>query len=257
MFLCLDVGNSQIFGGIYDGEHFVHKFRFNSKQAWSSDLLGMNLKMYCREHDIESVDVDAVLVCSVVPSLDHHIKNASLKYFKQDPFFIKAGVKTGISVSKFKSPTEIGADIIAGCVAVCDKYPKKNCIIVDLGTATTICAINDKKEFLGGVIISGVKTQLDSITIAAEKLFTVEIEKPEKCIGLNTTHSMQSGAYFGHLGSLKEIIKRISNECFAGKKTKVIGTGGFAKIFGGESLIDHIESELVLNGLVKIFKLNS
>jgi type III pantothenate kinase len=256
MLLCLDVGNTQIYGGIYNGKKFIHFFRFNTKQGWSSDQLGLHFKMFCNEHSIDSKKIEAVLVSSVVPSLDHHIKNASLKYFQKEAFFLKAGVKSGISLSKYKNPSEIGADLIASAVGVAKIYPQTNVLVVDMGTATTITAINSKKEFIGGVIIPGIQTQVDSITKSAEKLFAVEIKNPGKYTGTNTTHCLQTGIYYGHLHSVKGIVKNMAKECFGSSDFKVIGTGGFARLYETERLFDAFLADLVLIGLLEVYKLN-
>jgi len=256
MLICIDVGNTQIHGGIHNGSEFTHSFRFNSKQGWSADQLGMTIKSFLAENGLSKSEIKGIVVGSVAPSLDHHLQNASIKYFGLEPYLLKAGSKTGISLSKFKAPLEVGADLIAGCVAVADLHPNENCIITDLGTATTVVAIDANKAFLGGVIIPGVQTQCKAISEAAEKLFHVEINKPDTCIGLTTSHSIRSGIYYGHLGALKEVIARLNKECFKGQKSKVIATGGFAKLFKEESVFDEIVDNLVLLGLLKVYEKN-
>ncbi len=256
MFLCLDVGNSQIYGGFYAIKKFKNFFRLNTKQGWSSDQLGLLFKMFCYENQIDVKKIKGILVSSVVPSLDYHINNACLKYFGMEAFFLKSGVKTGISVSKFKHPTEIGADLIAAAAGVAKLFPAENALIIDMGTATTITALNSKKEFLGGVIIPGIQTQVDSITQSAEKLSNVEIKNPEKYTGTTTTHSLQSGIYYGHMHAVKGIVKNMAKECFGSDDYKIIGTGGFARLYETERLFDAFLADLVLIGLVEVWGLN-
>src|SRR3954470_19042040 len=109
MYLCLDVGNSQIHGGFFNDDKLIIDFRLNTKQGWSSDQLGIFLTSFCGIHDIDYTKVEKIGICSVVPSIDHHLRNAALKYFKREAFFIKSGVKTGVLVNRYKNPNEIGA----------------------------------------------------------------------------------------------------------------------------------------------------
>lgn len=256
MYLCLDVGNSQIHGGFFENDKLVIDFRLNTKQGWSSDQLGIFLTSFCSAHNINPAHVKRIGISSVVPSIDHHLKNAALKYFKQEPFFIKVGIKTGISVNRYQNPNEIGADLIAGAASGISLFPNTNLFIIDMGTATTIISVNATKEFLGGIIIPGVATQVASLSRDAEKLFTVDIKKPESYLGRTTAHCIQSGIYFGHLGTLRTLITNLKTEVFQGKPCITLATGGFASMYRNESIFDHLISDLILQGIIKIMKLN-
>lgn len=256
MYLCLDVGNSQIHGGIFHKEKLKHDFRLNTKQAWSSDQLGIMLRAVLREKDIDHSLIEKVAVSSVVPSVDHHLKNACIKYFSKAPFFIKAGVKTGLSVNRFKNPNEIGADLIASAVCAMEDFPGQNLIIVDMGTANTICAINSDKEFMGGIILPGTSTQMNSLVSSAEKLFSIDIEKPKMHLGKTTASALQSGVYYGQLGAIKYLIDNTASEVFGGKKYITIGTGGFSRMFKSENVFNHIVPDMVLRGILKILSAN-
>lgn len=256
MYLCLDVGNSQIHGGIFHNGKMKLDFRLNTKQGWSSDQLGVMLRAVLREKNIQHESIEKVAISSVVPSIDHHLKNACIKYFSKAPFFVKAGVKTGLSVNRFKNPNEIGADLIASAVCAADDFPDHNLIVVDMGTANTICAINKDREFLGGIITPGTNTQMDSLISSAEKLSAADIEKPKTYLGKTTTNCLQSGIYYGQLGAMKYLINNSINETFKGQKTLVVATGGFSRMFKNEEIFDHIVPDLVLRGILKILAMN-
>ncbi len=257
MLLCIDAGNSQIYGGFFVDGKVINSFRLNTKLGWSSDQLGIFLRSFCHEHGVDVATVTTIAISSVVPSLDYHLNNAALKYFKCIPLFVKAEVKTGIDVSKFEGHREIGADLICSAVGAIEQFPDKNLFIVDMGTASTIIAISKSKEFLTGVIVPGLALQASSLVSAAEKLFSVEMVKPERCMPTNTAESIQVGLYYSHIGGLKYLMKKLAQGCFKDEEYLVIGTGGYSRLFEDIALFDHVEPDLILSGLVKIVELNS
>ncbi|KKB96344.1 hypothetical protein SZ25_00557, partial [Candidatus Arcanobacter lacustris] len=151
---------------------------------------------------------------------------------------------------------EIGADLICNAVGALNHYPDQNLLIVDLGTATTISVVNKSKEYLTGVIIPGVKTQVESLALSAEKLFSVELIKPKNMAPKSTIESIQTGIYYSHLGGVGLLLEKLSTACFNDEKYLVIGTGGFSRLFSNAKLFDTIDSDLTLKGLVKIIELN-
>ena len=258
MMLCLDVGNTQIYGGCHDGKEITHRFRINTKRGWSSDEVGVFLRSYLREQAIEPTSVKKISICSVVPSINYSLRSACIKYFDIDPFIIQLGVKTGLVVNKYKNPHEIGADIVTGCVAAMNLKPGRNIIVADLGTATTIAAVNSDREFKSGVILPGIKTQADSLSLAAEKLSSIDIIAPSTVTGTSTSHAIQSGIYYGHLAAIRELSKQIAKEVFGNANDFItIGTGGFAILYNESKVFDLIEPDLILNGLVIIEKMNN
>lgn len=152
MVLCLDVGNTQIHGGVFNKEELILQFRRTSRQHYSSDELGVFFRTVLRENNIEPEVIKRISVCSVVPDINHSLRSACLKYFRTEPFFLKPGVKTGLKI-KYRNPLEVGTDRIANAIAVTHLYPNKNIIVVDFGTATTFCVISKSKEYLGGIIL--------------------------------------------------------------------------------------------------------
>lgn len=247
MILSLDVGNTQIYGGVFEGEKMLIAFRKNSKSGSSSDEVGIFLRTVIKENGLDPKKIQKIVLCSVVPDVIYSLKGACQKYFGINPFILQAGVKTGLKI-KYRNPLEVGADRIANAVAATQMHPQKNLVIVDLGTATTFCAITADRDYLGGSIIAGLKLSMESLEAKTAKLPSVEIVSRTEALGLSTVESLQSGLYYGHLGAMREIINRISQECFKGEKPFVIGTGGFSSLFEKEKIFDQIAPDLVLKG---------
>ncbi len=260
MILSLDVGNTQIYGGVFKGkigeEKMLISFRRGSKQGFSSDEVGVFLRMVIRENGIDPAEIKQIVLCSVVPEVVYSLRGACQKYFNINPFILQAGVKTGLKI-KYRNPLEVGADRIANSIAATQLYPGKNLILVDLGTATTFCAVSSEKDYLGGSIIAGLKLSMESLEAKTAKLPSVEIVSRNNTLGLSTVESLQSGLYYGHLGSMREIIKRISEECFKNDCPIVIGTGGFSSLFEKEKIFDAIIPDLVLKGNLIALDLNT
>jgi type III pantothenate kinase len=166
-------------------------------------------------------------------------------------------VKTGLKI-KYRNPLEVGADRIANSIAGTHLYPDKNLLIVDFGTATTFCAVTREKDYLGGVIIAGLKISMEALETKTAKLPSVEIVSMREALGRSTVESIQSGLYFGQVGTVKEILQRLTKECFADtEKPVVLATGGFAGLFEKEKIFDDIVPDLVLKGLNLALRLNS
>jgi type III pantothenate kinase len=247
MILCIDVGNSHTYGGVFDGEEIRLRFRHTSKVS-TSDELGIFLKSVLRENNCSSEVITQIGICSVVPQLDYSLRAACLKYFSIDPFILQAGVKTGLNI-KYRNPVEVGADRIANAIAATERYPNQNIIVIDFGTATTICVINAQKGYLGGAILPGVKLCVDALSQNTAKLPSVEIIKIENAVGRSTVESIQSGIYYGVLGACRELIGRMKKEVFSTDQALVLATGGFASLFDKQDLYDHLVPDLVLQGI--------
>ena len=260
MILVLDVGNSQIFGGLIDeastGPKILFRFRKNSKGGSSSDEYGLFLKQVLRENGIAPEKISQIAICSVVPDVMHSLKGACQKYFDKVPFVLQAGVKTGLKI-RYKNPLEVGSDRIANAIGATSRYPNRNLIIIDLGTATTFCAVSKEKEYLGGSILAGLRISMEALESKTAKLPSVEIVAPELALGKATIESIQMGLFYGHLGAMKEIVSRITREAFSGEAPFIIGTGGFSRLFEREKLFDTELPDLVLNGLYEALKMNS
>lgn len=255
MMLCLDIGNTHIFCGVFIEKEIKLSFRYPSKNPSTSDQFGLFLRSVLRENNLNPDDVNAICTSSVVPSLDYSINSACIKYFSITPLELKPGVKTGLQLN-VKNPLELGADRIANTVAAIDQFPKKNIIIIDFGTATTICAITKEKVYLGGAILPGIKTAMDSLCQNTAKLSPVDIVKPEQVLGKSTQANIQTGLYYGQLGAIKEILKRFVDSIFTDSQPVIVATGGYAHLFSEENLFSHNMPDLVLHGLRLIWERN-
>jgi type III pantothenate kinase len=247
MMLCIDVGNSHIYGGVFDDNEIKLRFRHTSKLS-TSDEFGIFLKSVLRENNCDPVQVKSIGICSVVPQLDYSLRAACVKYFSSEPFLLQAGVKTGLNI-KYRNPIEVGADRIANAIAATHNYPNQNLIIIDFGTATTFCVINSQKAYLGGSILPGVRLSVEALSKNTARLPSVEILKLDHVVGRSTIESIQSGVYFGALGACKELIQRINKEAFSNQPSLVLATGGFASLFDNQNLYDHLVPDLVLQGV--------
>jgi len=255
MLLCLDIGNSQIHGGVFDGETLRCQFRKSTHTPDSADELGIFFTAVLRENEIDPRAVKRVAICSVVPAALHSLRGAAVKYFRCEPFVLQAGVKTGLKV-RYRNPHEVGADRIAGAIAATRRYPKQDLLVVDCGTATTVEVVTADADYLGGVILPGVGVSASSLASNTAKLPRVEIARPEQVLGRTTVESIQSGLYHGHVGAIRHILAGLQAEAFPASRPRVIGTGGFARMFEGEGIFDEIISELVLWGLKQAETLN-
>jgi type III pantothenate kinase len=248
MLLCLDIGNTQIHGGVFDGDTLLCQFRKSTQPLGSTDEIGIFMMAVLRENRVDPAAVDHVAVCSVVPAALHPVRGASKQYFGREPFVLQAGVKTGLKV-RYRNPLEVGADRIAGAIAATQRQPRRNLIVVDCGTATTFDVVTAGADYLGGVILPGVGVSAETLASRTAKLPRVEIARPETILGRSTVESIQSGLYHGHAGAIRHIVDGLTREAFAGEKPHVIGTGGFARMLEEERLFDEIVPELVLLGL--------
>ncbi len=256
MILCLDVGNTQIYGGLFTDQGEIQlRFRRTSKTGASSDELGLFLRSVLRENGFDPDLVQQISLCTVVPEVLHSLRNCCIKYFKRQPFVLQAGVKTGLKI-KYHNPLEVGADRIANAIAATKMYPETDLLLIDFGTATTFCAVTKSKEYLGGVIAAGLKISMQALESNTSKLPAVEILKPGAVIGRSTVESIQSGLYYGNIGLVKELRSRISEDAFKGAIPKVIGTGGLASLFQDAKIFDREEPDLVLFGLYFALQMN-
>lgn len=248
MILCLDVGNTHIFGGIMDGKEIKLRFRHASTYNFTSDTIGLFLVSAIRENGFDPKIITAICISSVVPSLSYSITSACKKYFSISPIEVKQGTKSGIKLD-VKNPHEVGADRIANAVAATDAYPDKNIIIMDFGTATTFCAISKNKAFMGGAILPGIKLSMQALANNTSKLAAVNIIRCENALGKTTETNIQAGLYLGQLGAAKEIINRLKATTFKSEDVVIIATGGYAHLFKEENLFDANHPDLILQGL--------
>jgi len=256
MILCLDVGNSHIYGGVFEQDKLLLQFRYPSDRQCTSDQLGVFFKSILRENQLNPAHIKKIAVCSVVPSLDYSLRSSLIKYFAIDPFFLKAGAKTGLKI-QYKNTHEVGADRVADSIAAMHQFPDKNLVVIDLGTATTFDILSKDRSYRGGLIIPGIHIAMKALNENTAKLPPVNILKPQVGIGQSTVSNIQSGLYYSHLGAMREILQMIAREQFQGESPFVIGTGGFAYLFEGEGIFNVIIQDLVLQGLRLSLQKNS
>ena len=255
MLLTLDVGNSQIHGGVFDGDTLRVQFRKTTQPIGSSDELGVFLRAVLRENDLDPASVQRAAICSVVPPMAYPLRAACVKYFNCEPFVLQAGVKTGLKI-KYRNPAEVGADRVANAIAATQRHPGRDCLIVDCGTATTFDVVTAAGDYLGGAIMPGVGISAEMLSSRTAKLPRIEIARPEAALGRTSAESIQSGLYHGHVGAMRNLIAALTIEAFNGEQPQVIGTGGFTRMFEADDLFDEIVPELVLFGLKHAEQLN-
>ncbi|ACC97952.1 Putative transcriptional activator [Elusimicrobium minutum Pei191] len=248
MILTLDVGNTQIFGGVYEGDNLKLTFRKTSKGTLTSDELGLFLRQVLRENGLDPKKIREVGVSSVVPDINRTIHNSCMKYLGLEPFMIGPGIKTGLNI-RGRDAANLGADRVADAIAAMNIYPDRNLLIIDFGTANTYDAISKNKEYKGGAIQIGVSTSLNALIQNAALLSKVEILDPGGAASLTTEGQIQAGLYYGNLGAIKEFITRIKKECFGNEESIVIGTGGMGRLFESAKVFDVYLPDLVILGI--------
>jgi type III pantothenate kinase len=256
MILCLDVGNSQLYCGVYEEDQLVAQFRRTSSARASSDELGIFLLAALRENGVDPRAVVQIALSSVVPDMVYSLRSCCQKYFGIDPMILRPGVKTGLKIL-YKDPKEVGADRIADAIGALKLYPNRNIIVADFGTATTLTAITRNGEFLGGNIVPGVRLALEALVEKTAKLPSVEIVAVTGAIGRSTSESIQNGLYWSNVGMVKELVGRMKAEAFPTETAVVIGTGGFSHLFDQQGLFDAVVPDLILIGLLEALKLNA
>lgn len=253
MILVIDVGNTNTVLGVYQDETLVHHWRLATSRQKTEDEYAMTVRSLFDHAGLQFQDIDGIVISSVVPPMMFSLEQMCKKYFHVTPMIIGPGIKTGLNI-KYDNPKEVGADRIVNAVAAIELYGYP-AIVVDFGTATTYCLINEKKQYAGGVIAPGIMISTEALYHRASKLPRIEIAKPKQVVGTNTIDSMQSGIFYGYVSQVDGVVKRMKAQ--AKSEPKVIATGGLAKLIGTESeTIDVIDSFLTLKGLQLIYKKN-
>ncbi|MEF3254661.1 MAG: type III pantothenate kinase [Deferribacterales bacterium] len=255
MILAVDIGNTNIVIGVFNKWEIIFNSRLATDYQKTTDEYAAIIMLLLKNSNIEIKDLRGAIVSSVVPQLIYTFTKLSKKYLLKDPIVVGPGIKTGVPI-KLENPKEVGSDRIVNAAAVIANYGFP-AIVIDFGTATTFDVINEKGEYIGGVICPGVKLSASILHQKTAKLPEVEIEKCEKVIGTNTISSIKSGIYFGYLSLVDGIIERIINERFNNIDPKIIATGGLGSVFLGESkYIKRYDPNLTLNGLRVIYEKN-
>lgn len=253
MLLCIDIGNTNIVLGLYEGETLAHHWRIATGRERMADEYGPLLLVQLQHVGRQPADVHDAALASVVPPLTGVFVELCRRYIGVDPLVVDAGVRTGVRL-RVDNPREVGADRVLDAAAAFRKYGGPACV-VDFGTATTFDAISAEGDYLGGAIAPGIGVAAWALAERTAKLPRVEIAPPPQVIGRNTVHSMQSGLFFGYIGLVEGMVARFRREL--GDDMRVIATGGLAELIAQETdIFQVVDPWLTLEGLRLIYGLN-
>lgn len=253
MLLTVDIGNTNINLGVFDGDTLTMSACHSTDRQKTADEFAVSLVNLFTLYGIKVGDIEGTVISSVVPEITAHIKNAVKRLTNKKVIVLSPGVKTGLNIL-IDNPAQLGADLAAGAVGAVDNYPLP-AFIVDLGTATKICAVDENRNFRGCIIAPGIAISLKALTDTSSLLPAISLEPPKKSCGTNTVESMQSGIVLGTASMIDGIIDRFNEEL--GEPKTIIATGGLshfiAPVCKHEMILD---SDLILKGLKAIYKKN-
>ncbi|MBN1427342.1 MAG: type III pantothenate kinase [Anaerolineae bacterium] len=254
MLLAIDVGNTNIHFGLYDGQMWRNTWRARTAPLKMGDEYAVLLRSFFAEDGLTFDDVNAIVMASVVPALTATLTQMSERYMKRIPLNIEPGVKTGIRVL-IDNPREVGPDRVVNAIAVKKLYGAP-AIVIDFGTATTYDVLNAEGDYIGGAIAPGIGMAHDALVSRTARLYNVDLIPPPSAIGHNTVHAMQSGLFLGYIAMIEGLVARIRADLQA-PDTRVIATGGLAPLFAEHTqAIEEIAPNLTLDGLRLIWEIN-
>ena len=253
MLLAIDVGNTNITMGVFENAKLVATWRMATDTNKMPDEYAILIRNMLPLKDVQTENITGVSICSVVPPLTQVFQELSNSYFKVDPLVVGTGIKTGVRI-EYENPRDVGSDRVVDAAAAYDIYGGP-VIIVDFGTATVFDAVSKDGTYIGGAIASGINLTAQALYERTAQLRKVELIPPKSAIGRNTTASIQSGIFYGHVGMVEAMVQRFKNEM--GGNVKVVATGGMARIIDQETdIFDEINTDLTLIGLRLIYELN-
>jgi type III pantothenate kinase len=253
MLLTIDIGNTNITLGAYNSNILAFTARLATDSRMTDDQYAIEIKHVLSLYNIDSSDIEDCIISSVVPSVARSVSNAISKLCEIVPLLLGPGIKTGLNI-KIDNPAQLGADLVAGAVGAIDAY-KMPCVVIDMGTASTISVLDRNGAFLGGVISAGVRLTLKALTENTALLSSIPIEAPKSVIGTNTTECMQSGLVYGTAAMIDGLLDQIENEL--GERPTIVATGGLSKEIIAHSKHSIIYNEnLLLEGLRVIYEKN-
>ena len=254
MILTLDVGNTNMTGGVFQDEELMATFRITTKIPRTSDEYGMMVCNLLQQNKIQSEQITDAIICSVVPDVMHSLASAIIKYLNIKPIIVRPDIETGLRIA-LPNPQQVGADRIVDAVAAYNIYGGP-IIVIDFGTATTYDIVGPDGTFEGAVIAPGIRTSAQALWGGAAMLPAIDIRKPASIIGKETVSSMQAGIVYGQIGQAEYIVKKIREES-GYLDAKVVASGGLGNIIAKETdFIDYYDPQLTLKGLKMIFEKN-
>ena len=255
MLLAIDTGNTNTLFAIHDGKDWVVEWRIATNASRTADEYAVWFHQLMDMQGLKFSDLDACVISTVVPQSLFNMRNLARRHLGVEPIIIgDEGVDVGVGV-RTDNPKEVGADRLVTALGAVQKY-KGNLIIIDSGTATTFDVVSEDKHFEGGIIAPGINLSVKALHEAAAQLPRIAIVKPNRVVGKNTVEAMQAGIFWGYIGLIDGLVRKIIEE--DGRDFTVIGTGGVASLFQGASeTIEHYDSNLTIDGLLEIWRLNT
>ena len=252
MLLAIDIGNTNIEFGVYEGMEGKARFRLGTNRDITSDEIGLMMMQFFAINGLDKEDIEDILIASVVPQVMYSIQNAMKKYLGKTPKVAGEGLPYAIE-NRYQNPREVGADRLVNAYAAFQKYGGP-LIIVDFGTATTFDVVSEDGAYCGGAIYPGIKISMEALFEKTAKLPRVELVRTDRAIGRTTVDSVQSGVMYGYVGAVKNIVQEIQREL--GQEAKVIATGGLSKLVGEQDpgIFCRIDRTLTLDGLVMLYQ---
>lgn len=254
MIFVIDIGNTNTVLGVFAQGKLCYEWRIQTDRHKTEDEFAMLFKSLFNDRGLAFSQIESIIISSVVPPIMYALEKMCKNYFDIKPLIVGTEKVFLPLTIKYPHPKEIGADRIVNAIGALHLF-ESPFIIIDFGTATTFCYVNEKQEYLGGIIAPGIKISMDALYERASKLPKIEIEKPESVIGQSTVGAMQSGVFYGYVGQVDGIVNKIKDEM--NQDAKVIATGGLAPLIaGGSETIDVVEEHLTLIGLYEIYQYN-
>jgi type III pantothenate kinase len=256
MLLAIDVGNTNIVLGVFEGQELVRSWRLQTVRERTSDELALQLDGLLTHAGIDRRRIDGIIMGSVVPPLTTTVAGMIWRFFEHKPLVVDPVQNAGMPIL-YDNPAEVGADRIVNAIAAWDQFgsQRRPLIVCDFGTATTLDAVSAKGEYLGGAICPGVSISADALFQRAARLPRIDVRKPATVIGRTTIGAMESGLFYGYVGMVEGLVRRMSAEL--GGNALCVATGGLAVVIAPETkLIDHVDVELTLQGLRIVWERN-
>ncbi len=253
MLIAIDIGNTHVVVGVFQGDALAAHFRLASDAERTADEYAALVAGLFAQRGLDLTAIEAVVIASVVPPLNPIFERLATEFFRHTPLFVEPGVRTGLPV-RYDNPAEVGADRVVNALAAREIYGPP-VVVVDFGTATTFDVVNPAGEYVGGIICPGLTISADALFSHASRLYKVDVRRPDCLVARNTAGAMQSGLYYGYVGLVDGILERLMAE-IEGLRT-VVATGGNAELVaGGSRYIQEIAPDLTLVGLRLVHERN-